>query len=164
MFGFNKKKDITSHALEDVARGMQYSVNSVQEIVEQHYINMLSRFFDKDHNPVTVKYNLTPGHVIEVPLITLVKPTSLSLEEISMEMRIRVDEARATEMKGEKKEFIGMTGFQVSMAPSSQDKRKSNEIDIVMKFKAGDPPEGVSRIIDEFTSKLLPKRVDSQTG
>jgi hypothetical protein len=166
MFGFGKKRDddISRQTLSDVARGMQHAVNSVQEILERHYIKMLSRYFDEKGNPVMAHFNITPADAIEVPLITLVSPKGLFLEEVTVDMSVRIDETQVkSEKDREDKPPTVRTSFMVSFAQDrgKESPRRGNVIDITMKFKAGDPPEGVSRIIDGFINRIVQKKIEA---
>ncbi len=150
--------------LSDITRGMQYAVNTTQEVLEHHYQKMLDRYFDASGNPVTTTFNIAQGRVVEAPLITLISPASLALEEMTVEMSIRVNNSSVKEMNKEHVENTHSSSFQttrssfqVSLAPPAEQGRSEDVIDIIMKFKKGDTPEGVSRIIDEFTSQILPK-------
>jgi len=177
MFGFGKKKPdpTTAQTLSDITRGMQYSVNAVQEILEQTYIRMLSRYFDESNNNEarTVTLKVSPNQEIEVPLIAIVQPNSLALQEMTVEMSIRIDDTTLKTGRpgpmlkadqtgtNEPSPSLNRTSFTVSIAPTGKPDapRKGDVISVVMKFKAGDPPEGISRIIDEFTSKVLSRPV-----
>lgn len=162
MFGFGKKRPggTTEQTLSDIARGMQHSVNVVQEILEQHYVRMLSRYFDdnNNHHARTITINVSPTQSMEVPLIAIIQPNSLVLQEMTVEMSIRIDETKLkTDKAGADEPSLSRTSFAVSIAPTEKLETpcKGDVIGIVMKFKACDPPEGISRIIDEFTSKVL---------
>ena len=52
-----------------------------------------------------------------------------------------------------------LAAFSVSLAAGKGGEKSSNEIDLVMKFKRGDPPEGVARIIETFVNSITPVEV-----
>ncbi len=62
---------------------------------------------------------------------------------------------------------VTRTSFEVSICPRSGERSPSKEavkgsaVDIHMKFVAGDPPEGVARVMDYFINALVPKAVET---
>jgi len=157
--------------LSSIARGMQYAVNSTQEIMEDHYARVFNKYFDKDGNPKIVKFNISPEQVIQAPLIALVPLNSLVLEEMVVEMSIEVTDTTSKKV-GAKTEDIDLdrTSFNVSFASGKRiggntdgdAKQRDNTIDIMMKFKRGDPPEGVSRVLDEFYKAVVTSRTEKE--
>ena len=49
------------------------------------------RYFDEDQNPISMSINISDETSINVPLITLVTPTGMELEELDVDMSLRVD-------------------------------------------------------------------------
>lgn len=153
--------------LSDIARGMQHVVNATQEVLEQHYVRMIDRFLNPDGSARIMPIQLNESFRLDVPLIALLNPPSLALDEMQVQMSVRVDD----EFTKTFPPLPGTTGemsrscFTVTMAPPSggvgpSGGRASNVIDITMKFKAGDRPEGVTRIIHELTARMLPVAVN----
>ncbi|MCL6591594.1 MAG: DUF2589 domain-containing protein [Firmicutes bacterium] len=149
-----------AQTLSDIARGIQHCVNSTMEIMEQQYLRILSRHFDENSNPKLIRMKTPNGYELEAPSITLLSPKEIALEEMIVEMSVRVDQIHSKKVKsrGNAPE-LSRSSFMVSLAPKQPESRPDNVINIMMKFKAGDPPEGVSRVIEEFARQILPKRV-----
>lgn len=166
MFGFHKDKEVANAStLSDIARGLQHVVNTTHEILEHHFIRMISKYFGEDGSAVTRRIRISDSEVIDVPLITLVQPLGMAMEELEVRLSVRVDKAIVKTRKAvDDDQEVTRASFQVSLAPTSEkdEKRPPNVIDIIMKFKGKDTPEGVSRIVDEFTSKVLAKDVGPQ--
>lgn len=169
-----KKKDDTppqasAQTLADIARGMQHAVNSTQELVEQHYAQVIERYFQEDKEgdpggaglyPKIVTFKLPSGHVMTVPMIALVRPEGLMLKEMEVRMTVRIDQAKVKPHahKGEPT-HVTRTSFECSFAPRArEDGRSSNAVDITMKFVSGDPPEGVARVIEQYANSALPSK------
>jgi hypothetical protein len=159
------------NTLSDIARGMQHAVNTTQEIIEQHYIRLLDRYFDENGNPLMAVFNLTPDHVVQAPLISLVPPSALALEELTIEMSVEIRGASVKPVDTISKNLdLTRTSFSVAFASGSRqpvahseenaDEPKNNNgnvIGITMKFKRGDTPEGVARVLDEFNKTVIMK-------
>jgi hypothetical protein len=173
-----KKRDTappaSSQTLADIARGMQHAVNSTQELVEQHYAQVIERYFEEDPPdnkngpglyPKIVTFKLPNGHVMTVPMIALVRPEGLMLKEMEVRMTVRIDQAKVKpHAKHGEHSAITRTSFECSFAPSVKDAgRHSNVVDITMKFVAGDPPEGVARVIEQYANTALPSRREPPT-
>lgn len=152
--------------LSDVARGMQHVVNATQEVLEQHYIRMLDRFLEPDGSARTMSVKLKGPYRLDVPLITLLNPPSLALDEMQVQMSVRIDSesVKTFPPPAGASGTMSRSSFMVTMAPmpdasgtaGPESHRPSNIIDITMKFKAGDRPEGVTRIINEFVAMMIP--------
>lgn len=166
--------DVTT--LSDIARGMQHAINSAQEIIEQHYTRLFKRYLDKNGDPLMLTFNLTPEHVVKAPLLALIQPAALALEEVTIEMAVEVNHATVKKVPTPAHDTdLARTSFDVSFASgkrsstgqSDDDETRSrddNAIHVVMKFKRGDPPEGVSRVLDEFYKSVVTHTRDSPGG
>lgn len=166
MFGFGKKSVENINTLSDIVRGMQYAVNTAQEAMERHCINMFAKYFDKDNRPLTTSFRVSETEILEVPLIALAHPSALKLDEMTVEMSIHINEMRSKTLQPHIEGADATRScFKISLASGSgmfSGRRSSNVVDVVMKFKAGDPPEAASRILDEFTKQILPQKIVMQ--
>ena len=142
-----------SQTLSDVIRGMQYCVNTAAEITEQHYLSQLSEYFDEDGNPVMFTYRSSTGQIVEIPVFTLMNHAELLLYEINIKMALPI---KYSEIKTEDVESNAIEDFKVSRSVfyldnlSTSPKGKQGDIEIEMKFKSGERPEAVSRIVDKL--------------
>ncbi len=151
-------KKNTGQTLTDIAKGVQYSVNAAQDVVEKFYIGLLDRYFDEENNPITMAMNISPGVTIDVPLITLVTPTGLELEELDVEMSLRVDGVETKQELTRAGDEVKRASLDISFSNGTNKPGKDpNMIDLKMKFKKGDAPEGIQRIIENFTTNVIPK-------
>lgn len=148
--------------LSDLTRGIQHAVNTAEEILEQHYLRMLGRYFNEDNSPRMARIKVPPASVIEVPLLALVTPTALKLDEMVLDMTLRIDETEVKRFPGRAGRVVERSSFKISVGSGTREDgspREKNQIDIRMTFKSGDVPEGVSRIMEEFTKSILPKKL-----
>lgn len=149
--------------LSDLTRGIQHAVNTAEEILEQHYVRMLGRYFKEDNSPRMARIKVPPDSVIDVPLLALVKPSALLLDEMTVDLTLRVDETEVKRFPGRAVgRGVERTSFTISVGSGKREDgstRDINHIDVRMVFKSGDVPEGVSRIMEEFTKSILPKKI-----
>lgn len=155
----NKK----SQQLTDITRGMYYAASTTMSLVGQQYILFLDQFFDKNEDgsleAKLAKVALDDSHEINVPLVALVTPKGLSLDEMTVEVSVRVDQTSLTAATTGDNAPITRSRFGVTMSPFQRrdgDKRRSDTVDVKMIFKATDPPEGMMRLIDEFSNRIQP--------
>ncbi len=155
-----------AQTLTDIVRGMQHSVNMAQVFSQQQHQDILGMWFDDDGKPLTRKFPLPDGTVMEWPLVALVKPRSLDLDEMYVEMAVRMDSSipkKHRTARGEETPH-NRTSFRCSFTPMGHARsgNRSNAVVVKMKFKAGDPPEAVARIIEEYTNRGTdPRRPES---
>lgn len=150
-------KKNAGQTLTDIAKGIQYTVNAAQDVVEKFYIGLLDRYFDEDNNPVNMAVNISDETTIDVPLITLVTPTGLELEELEVEMSLRVDGVNTKKETTRAGDEVQRASFDISFSGSNRKVKNPNTIDMKMKFKKGDAPEGIQRIIESFANNVIPK-------
>lgn len=162
MFWDNKKSSGNDNTLSDIARGIQYAVNTTQEIVEHHYQNLFERYFENNAAKMT-SIKISENNVLEVPTISLLSLNNMMLDEMSVDLSLRINKADKKIVKNSEGYEIERASFSISLSSEKRDNvngRNSDVIDITMKFKAGNPPEAVEKIVEEFTRKIFPKAVE----
>lgn len=152
-----------THKLTDITRGMQHAASTTTAMLAQQYLYMLEQYFDAGadgtYNAKTVSVHLPDNKVVTVPLISLVQPKGLALENMKVALSIKIDSADVKDathpMDGSQ---ATRSSFKVELSPKGDkgEKRKSDIIDIEMEFKAFDPPEGIMRAIDQFARYITP--------
>jgi hypothetical protein len=164
-----KKRGIDAQTLADIARGMQHAVNATQELCEQHYARMVERYFNDDGTAIMKRIYLPHDQgEMEVPMIAIMPPSGLMLKEADIEMAVRIDSTAIKSAAPTDEETTHTrTSFAVSFTPRAHDRMPNQEtseggssaIDIKMHFKAGDPPEGVARIIEAYANTMIPHEI-----
>jgi hypothetical protein len=152
-----KKEEESNSSLSDVVRGIQHAVNTAVESTEKHYITTMQKFFDKKdgeevYKPKMIEMEVAEGQTMKIPLISLMAQNGLMLEEMKVNMTIQV---KSTEVKTNNN--INRTSFSVVAAPNEHKITKGNMVQVEMKFKAGDSPEGVERIAETLTNLIETK-------
>ena len=162
----------TDQTFSDIIRGMQYAVNTAQETLQNYQFSQMQRYFHEDGKPYIVWITLSDGRRIEVPQITLVPQSLLSIEELEMSFKVQVAH---TEVKGnepEKQTADGKTAkepdrssFQVQFArramPGEGEEKQGAEagtISVRIKFKAIPIPEGAARLLDALNLDIVEKQ------
>lgn len=154
---WNKKTGTQTFA--DIIRGMQYAVNTAHEMLERYHITLLNKYFDDRGRPEKKEIWLNSERKIEVPIITLINQGSLSIEEMEICFKAKIDgvSVKSSQALETGKDInIDRTTFNMNFTPSTRD---GNTVDVRIKFKSTQPPEGVSRIVDEYNKILEPVTV-----
>ncbi|EPR08148.1 DUF2589 domain-containing protein [Ruminiclostridium papyrosolvens] len=161
MFDKNKEKNIHT-TLSDIVRGMLHSVNCSQEILDQHYNRIIERYFNSDGTPITKSFNIDSEKCVDIPLITLINPSALALKEIDLEMSLHIDQVNVKkDVCSNLADILDRGSFNVSVVPTNKpNDKQSDMVDISMKFRAIDAPEGVSKFLDEFIKKINPRHCE----
>lgn len=174
MFGFNKKKDKTSAPLEthserqtfsDLMRGLQYSVNAAQQVLERHHLYLLQKYI-KDGVPMTQRVRLNDQKIVDIPLLAYMNQGALGIDEIELDFAAKIDASTVKRMNEppaasqEKEFFVERSCFEMNFTPSE---REGDVMRVKIKFKNRELPEGVARLIDELNKEIYPKSVPSKS-
>ena len=152
---FWNRKTKEQQTFADIIRGMQYAVNTAHEMLERYHVALLNKYFDDEGHPETKAIWVNDKHM-NVPLITLINQSSLSIEELEICFKAKIDGVilKSSKMPETGKDIeIDRSAFEMNFAPSTRD---GNTVDIRIKFKTTLQPEGVSRIVDEYNKLLEP--------
>lgn len=172
MFGFNRKKKDTdkvntpSMTLSDIVRGIQHSVASAIQTASDHYLRILDQYFEeKDddsgkYKAKSVEIELDKDHVINVPLISLVSPKSLNIDTFKVKTALKVDQSeikKATKLEGYDDVTRGSYSVSFGNEKAGSSIRNSESLmQVEITFKAGEPSEGMMKIIDHYTNNINP--------
>jgi len=96
--------------LADIIRGLQYCVNSSQDIVEQHHINSFGRFFDESGVPLVKTIKIMESAAMDIPLVCMNTHSSLILDEMEVKLDLMI-----------KKTALKQVPCQVSSSAAEQD-------------------------------------------
>lgn len=149
--------------LSDVVRGMAHAAAAADEIIDQQFIKQLDNFFDVDKETgklvaKMVQIELGPDRIIEVPLITMVDPALLTLDEVTINMVVKLTQCKVAKRLHlvDRDMEVTRSSFGVTMTSAAPDSR-SDGLRVSLKFKRIAPPEGATRIIDEMASLITPR-------
>lgn len=153
-------------ALDDLLRALHNALIETQKLTEQQHIRQLMRYVKKDDNtpetiPVKVP-DLQPDSEnqwrdVDVPLLAIMAPSSVKIQDVRFNFKVRIDGFGEKETKGfaietDKTKEVHNGPLQID--PSSrQDSENLAEVNIT--FVSSDPPEAMFRITDSL-GKLVP--------
>ena len=180
MFGWLKKikpdrrkvPKMSRESLAALTRGVHHAASSTYSMLANQYIQMINQFFvqKEDENGklklfakmAYIKINDTTE--TPIPLISLVAPKGLALERIKVCMSVKIEEMELKHATiDEDLTDIDRLSFKVSVSPRIKgDRRASDVTDLEMEFSAGDPPEGVMKLIEAYTNILDPKNLSKE--
>jgi|GEM_PF-2066191 len=159
-----------SSQLSDITRGLYHAASTTTAMVAQQYIHILQQFFDQMDDGTLqakmAKVAVDDQHFIMVPLISLVSPMGFNLERMKVGLAVRVDavDVRPGTHPSDDSE-VTRTAFTVSMSPrpgqsGDSGDRNGDAMTIDLEFVSHAPPEGVMRIIDNYTNLIRPAKLD----
>jgi len=139
--------------LDSLIEAIHSAVSEATTITEQQHIQRLRKFFNDDGTAKTMNLevkSLVPGkdkEKIEVPLICLAPMNSIAIDELEIELSIRMSKLLNGRGFDKKKKSIGIDF--TSFLPSSKERAK-----LKIKFKGRDVPEGFARVIENFIKTI----------
>lgn len=156
------RKIQNDQSLSDITRGLLYSVNAAQQILNTHYLESIGKYFDENGNPLMFNFKISETKEAAIPMLAMTEPKGLRLKEIEINLNVRIDEGKIKEKDGIDEKDVARygnrTSFEVTLAPMNGDDSKgrtANTIGIKMKFEEQVNPEGIERIMDEFRNRPL---------
>lgn len=168
-FFVRKRKAMNTQKLTDITRGMHHAASTTSAMIAQQYIMMVDQFFDSlpdgSIRAKTAKIFIDDKNYMMVPLVSLVAPKGLNLDKMRVQMSVQISEAEAKIATSEyDNSSAERTSFTVTLSPKSKSetRRRSDVVDIEMEFTAMDPPEGIMRLIEQYTTRVLP--ISSEKG
>lgn len=91
MGGFWNREKNTTQTLSDLIRGLQHSVNAAMEMVETRNVELLGRYFSPEGDPLTKRLNIDSQTAVDVPLISIVNPSTVNFKEVEMEFSVQIN-------------------------------------------------------------------------
>lgn len=149
--------------LTNVVRGIQHAIASTYSQVANQYIFLIDQFFEEQDDgtyiPLMVRIDIDDKHHMRVPLISMVAPQGLVMKRVQVDMSVKLEKAQvkdATSLADNSR--AERSSFKVSIAPKTGNsaRRDSRVTDVSMVFEAGDPPEGIMRIIEQYANNIQP--------
>ena len=157
--------------LSDIIRGITHSAVSAHDIVDQQFQKTVQKYFDVDAKGVFhakfARVAVSDTQYMDVPLITMIDPKQLQLDEMEVRLGVRLTKAQVKQAvksaADDPDKGTTRSAFNVSLV-SANPNHRHDVIDVTMKFKRADAVEATSRLNDELCSNLTPKPfTDSDT-
>ena len=148
------KKTKQGHFLDHLTKGLYDAVVQAQALAENQHIEALSKYVNKDGTPKCMKMVLN-GETIKVPLATLAPQSSIKIKELTMDLKVRLNNfGKRKSKKGGGifcKEDAGAIGADLgaSILPS-----RNNYANLKITFEGTDPPEGMVRLNNNLIKQI----------
>ena len=144
-----------AQTLSDIIRGMQYAVGQAQETLQRQQYDMLTRWFDSaTGKPHEVFVTLRDGKTVHVPIVTLMPPGMLAIDELEMDFSVRVASSEVKPAKDGSGD--DRASFNVFFSGSGGPDDGASSVKIRMKFKAVDEPESAARVRELLCATIQP--------
>lgn len=148
---FVKKK---RYAFSDIIRGLQQAVSGAHEMLQARQVQSLMKFWQtNDGKPLTQKIQVG-GKEIEVPLFALVSQNNMEMDEVNISFKAKVGDVAMHSItdKLHNNQSLSHADLQVEMDGIRADDDDVMQINI--RFKMKETPEGVARLMDEYNKHI----------
>lgn len=150
-----------SQTLSDLVRGLQHSVNTAMEMIETRNIELLGRYFSLKGDPITRRLNINEQTAVDVPLISIVNPSTINIKEVEMDFSVQIvsselrcKQSQAGFWAGEDSAYFDNRLKRSNLEISFDGKNDTSRMQVHIKFESKPIPEGLSRIIDEYDKTI----------
>lgn len=146
--------------LSALFRGIMDAVQATTASAGQQYLHAFEHYFHVEGDrmvPNCVRVELTPGVVVDIPVITLLRLPSYQLEELEVDLslRLRKEEVKSAVRSEIRSNTAKKVSYSVEVCPrSSPDGRTNDQVHLKMKFKATDTPESIERLIEKLNGTI----------
>lgn len=147
---FGKKNTLS---LSDILKGLQQAVSSSLAMLQAQQIDHLSRFWMHDGHPLTQKVKIGDREV-DVPLFTLVPHGNLEMEEVEIKFKARIGDMASQPTANRFDPQQPLTSADLQMNMEAIRTNASDVMEISVRFKMKETPEGVARLADEYNKQI----------
>lgn len=166
---FNRKKKeesepdiVQTNSFTDIMNGLQFAVNSAQEILQNHQLQGLTRLFsatnDADGKRFLSQQIRIGDKVVDVPLIALISHHNLAMDDVEIKFKAKVGSVESQDMKRNSladnmlMSSSNRANLQMQMSGIKAD--ADDIMEVCVRFKVQETPESISRIIDECVKNI----------
>ncbi|MBR2016356.1 MAG: DUF2589 domain-containing protein [Prevotella sp.] len=148
---FSKKP---KYALSDILKGVQYAINSAQEMLHAQQVQNLMKFWkSNDGAPVTQKV-LIGERELDVPLLTLVPHSHMEMEDVEIKFKAKVGDVVSQSTVNGLSGNDTLSHTDLKMEMEGVRATDSDVMEITIRFKGKETPEGVARLTDEYNKQI----------
>ena len=145
--------------LDHLTKGLYDAVVQAQALAENQHIEALSKFFDKDGNPLCMDIKLPDNKVVEqnvrVPLATLAPQSSIKIKELSMEMKVKMGSFGKRKSRKGGGIFCKKDAGAINADLGASILPKRNQYaTLKITFEGTDPPEGLVRLNNNLIKQI----------
>lgn len=148
---FSKKP---KYALSDILKGIQYAINSAQDMLHAQQVQNLLKFWQKeDGSPITQKV-LIGKRELEVPLMSLVSHTHLEMDDVEIKFKAKIGDVESQSISNRLRDNEELSLADLKMEVDGIKSKDDDVMEITIRFKAKETPEGVARLTDEYNKQI----------
>lgn len=148
---FSKKP---KYALSDILKGLHNAVNSAQEMLQAQQIQSLAKFWrSSDGTPISQVLKIGDRE-LNVPLMSLVSHSHLEMDDVEIKFKTRIGDVAAHSFANKLDNNNCMTHDDLQMEMEGIKATDDDVMEITIRFKQKDTPEGIARLADEY-NKLI---------
>ena len=148
---FSKKE---KYAFSDILKGLQHAINSAQDMLQAQQIQGLMRFWSaNDGNPLTQKVKVGERE-LDVPLMTLVPHSHLEMDDVEIKFKAKIGDIASHSFADKLQNGQELTRADLQMEMDGIKATDNDVMEITIRFKSKETPEGVARLTDEY-NKLI---------
>ena len=145
--------------LDHLTKGLYDAVVQAQALAENQHIEALSKFFDKDGNPLCMDIKLPDNNGVEqnvrVPLATLAPQSSIKIKELSMEMKVKMGSFGKRKSRKGGGIFCKKDAGAINADLGASILPKRNQYaTLKITFEGTDPPEGLVRLNNNLIKQI----------
>ena len=143
-----------THSFADILKGITHAVNSVQEMLHVQQIDNLQKFWkDTAGEAVTQKVKVGDKEM-DIPLVSLVSHSHLEMEDLEIHFKTKVGDVTGNAVTTGLVTGTSVQQVDLQMEVAGVKANDSDVMDITIRFKKKDMPEGLARLTDEY-NKLI---------
>lgn len=148
---FDKKQ---KYAFSDILKGLQYAINSAQDMLQAQQVQNLMRFWSGNNGePLTQKMKIGERE-LDVPLMALVPHSHLEIDDVEIKFKAKIGDIASHSIADRLQNNQGLTHADLQMNMEGIKATDDDVMEITIRFKSKETPEGVARLTDEY-NKLI---------
>lgn len=142
------------YALSDLLKGLHNAVNSVQEMLQAQQVQNLAKFWqESDGTPISQKVKIGDGE-LNIPLISLVSHSHLEMDDVEIKFKARVGDVASHSLANKLNDNNCLSYSELQMEMEGIKTTDNDVMEITIRFKQKDTPEGVARLTDEYNKQI----------
>lgn len=144
-----KNREVTTFS--DIMRGLQHSVSVVNEIINNQYIRTLNDYLDSDGNLKKITIPVADNKSVTLPLISLLPQKPILVDEVELCFKAHLDVDDIKQFNNHNRNEVDRASFSVDL---KNQRRGSSKVDVKIKYRVGDEPEGYARLLDDINKNI----------
>ena len=140
--------------LDHLTKGLYDAVVQAQSLAENQHIEALSKYVNEDGTPKCMRMFIN-GENVMIPLATLAPQNSIKIKELTMDLKVRLNNFGKRESKKGggifRKRDAGAVSIDLGCSVLPM---KNNYAYLKITFEGTDPPEGVVRLNNNLIKQI----------